>query len=245
MRNPFKRPTPPTGKPRMLRGGSWNLKEGRAGHGKPLFEQVLAEVVQLLRSNNLDFLAVIEAERYIRYLKAHLPEHGYRVHWSEQTDGSARDSAVIVRKGLEVTNPRLHRLETEGWERRPGRPGLHWPRSMFACNVGWLRVFAVHMPPGPFGPDYPLRRRANLVSFSNLQNILLWNKYVPYVAPGDYNRTRKDPVMQQFQRIIGAVRRGRHIDHVFGRSVRIKNFRRGDKAGSDHYPILFDAYERR
>lgn len=227
---------------RVLRGGAWNLKVGRVPG------VVLAEVKALLLEHRLDFLVVVEAQGYVDLLERMLPKVGYRL-LTDHTDPSARDSAVIVRSSLDAKAPRLHRLGTVRWERKPGRPGLHWSRSAVAAEVEGVKVLATHLPPGPFGPRFPLRRLAYAVALRRVRRILrTWRDAgKPFVAPGDWNKrlTEKgswaNPSPLWLVQGLGfqATSAG-GIDYVVSDGVQVRRYRRVTFGRSDHRPVLFE-----
>ncbi len=218
-----------------LRCATWNLRVHR-DRGV-----VIDEVLGLLDEYDLDLLTVCEAGGYVRSLRRALKREGYRVVFVN-ADDSARDSAVIVRRGLRVRFRRLHRLEHFGWERGEGRPGLHDPRSAVSVNVEGIRVLAIHMPPGPFeGERWQRRRLANETSFDTVARLVgRWNKRRrPWVAHGDWNRRPDDPTVRAFLKESGAEAQGGGIDWIASRGVKVPRVRRINYGGSDHEPRLF------
>ena len=217
-----------------LKGGRWNLRQGRN------VKDAVDEVVELLTSEDLDFLLVCEAADYMPALGAPLRAAGYRRIWY-RLDGSARDSAVIVRKRIPRRGRRLHRLNTRGWERKPGRKGLHWPRSAPSVRIAWLRVMPAHLAPGPFGPRFPLRKAANVEGFATLTRILRrWNKNrTPWLVGVDPNRPASDPVARAFLTATGATATGRGIDWSASRGVKVTGDHEVEFGTSDHNPWLF------
>jgi hypothetical protein len=228
----------PTGPTRTRHGGSWNLRVGR----KP--DVVVREVQTFLDEHDLDFLAICEAADYIDALTDSLK--GYKVYAKFDGDGPARDSAVIVRNGRKVTDLRVHRLERIGWERKPGRIGLHWPRSAVSVDVEGLRAMAPHMPPGPFeGPRFWRRGVAFDTAAHKLRRIgLRWSDR-PWVMAGDWNvgkrvvGTEKDPSAAWIASETGARIKGDGIDYVMFRGCRVSDYARHDFGTSDHDPITF------
>lgn len=231
------------------KAGAWNLRIGR----NPV--TVTGEVLSLLTEHDLDWLTVCEANGYLRALRGRLAEHGYAL-LVDPRDGSARDSAVIVRKSLALSGlVDLHRLGGVEWERKPGRPGLHWARSMSSAVLAdsLARVGAVHLPPGPFGPRFPLRRRAHHASLRRLYRIgRRWNRRrrdgrpLPWLLPGDWNMTRDvpgtwiSPSPRWLADQLGAEITGNGIDYVMHRGCQVSNLRRVDHGTSDHLPLVFD-----
>ncbi len=231
------------------KAGAWNLRIGR----NPV--KVTGEVLSLLLGNDLDWLTVCEANGYIAALRGRLAEHGYVV-LTNEVDGSARDSAVIVRRRLALSGlVELHRLGGVEWERKPGRPGLHWARSMSSVVLddSLARVGAVHLPPGPFGPRFPLRRRAFRVAVRRLRQIgRRWNQRrrngrpLPWLLPGDWNMRREQagswlsPSPRWLADQLGAEITGNGIDYVMHRGCQVSNLRRVDHGTSDHLPLVFD-----
>ena len=228
--------------------GAWNLKVGR----NP--ERVAREVLALLLEHDLDWLTVCEAHGYIGALRRLLRLHGYVV-LTNTTDGSAMDSAIIVRKSLRKRRPgTLHRLGGVEWERKPGRPGLHWPRSANSAVVDDVlaRVMATHLPPGPFGPRFPLRRLAFRTAVSRLERVgRRWNKRrkagkpLPWVMAGDWNMHKNSPGTDDaptpawLAERLRATITGDGIDYVMHRHCKVSRYRRVQHGRSDHLPVLF------
>ena len=185
-------------------------------------------------------LLVCESHQYVRPLRKAL-KGKYRVGAFPALGGSAADSAVISRKGLKVGPRRLHRLERQGWERKPGRKGLHWPRSAVSRNVAGIRFIATHMPPGPFGPKFPLRKTANERSFRTLTRLgKRLNKVGrPWVDGPDKNRLKTDPVSRDFLKATGATAHGEGIDWTAAVGVQITNVKAHTFGTSDHKPKTF------
>lgn len=219
-----------------MKGGTWNLHQGRA------VDTVVAEVVEFVTSEDLDFLAVQEASSYLgRKMRRALREHGYKIGRAWAPDRSARDSAIITRKTRRAGGARMHRLGGIGWERGKGRPGLHWPRTAQSLRVDWLRVLDVHQPPGPFGPAFPLRRKANEKGYQRVARIVTrWIKRgISWVGPGDWNREPSDPVVKAFIAATGAEVTGSGIDWIASHGVTVSNVRKHKFGTSDHRPVTF------
>lgn len=213
-----------------LRGACWNLRVGRPA------DRAVDELLTFLDEFDIDVMTVCEAVGYVKPLSRVLRRHGYRLIWFRHGDDSARDSAVIVRRGLRTGGKRLHRLERGGWERKPGRPGLHWPRSAVSVSVEGIRFLAVHQPPGPFG--YPLRRAANETGFTTVTRLgRRWRR--PWVMAGDWNRLASDPVAQTFLDSTGARAQGNGIDWIAYRDVRLTQVHKHEFGTSDHNPKCF------
>lgn len=213
-----------------LHGACWNLDNGRDR------STVVDEVLTFLDEFDIDVMTICEAVGYVEPLSKVLKGHGYRLGWFPRADDSGRDSAVIARRGLRVSGKRLHRLERTGWERQPGKPGLHWPRSAVSEVVEGIRFLSVHQPPGPFG--YPLRKAANEAGFDTVTQLARrWRK--PWVMPGDWNRLSSDPVAQAFLDRTGATAHGNGIDWIAARGVRITQVSEHEYGNSDHDPKTF------
>lgn len=216
-----------------LRGGTWNLRVGRDRH------DVAHEVYRLMVALQLHFLVVQEAARYIDTLTA---LDGFRVITFRGRGGSARDSAVIVRRGSgRVRRRALHVLEAVGWERRAGLPGLHWHRSAVSVRLGWLRVLSVHLPPGPF--SLRLRRQAHLTALRTITRIgERWRARGAWVMAGDWNRRRDDPRVVDLAEQLDAHTRGSGIDWLMFAGCRVSNVQTLDFGGSDHHPKTFTVH---
>ncbi len=226
---------PPGRKPvRELEVGMWNLRVGR----DPAV--VVSEVRQFLDDRDLDVLLVSEAYQYVGALRKAL-KGKYRVGTFWARGKSARDSAVISRVGLRTGRRYLHRLERKGWERRPGRKGLHWARSAVSRNVAGIRFIARHDPPGPFGPRFPLRKLANETSFRTMTRLgrRLNKAGRPWVDGPDKNRLKSDPVSQEFLDATGATAYGSGIDWAAASGVKVSDMRTHDFGTSDHRPKTF------
>ncbi len=233
------------------RAGAYNLRVGRDPH------EVAAEVFALVQVHELDWLTICEAHAYIDTLAAALRPHGYVVLVDgSHPDGSARDSAVIMRSDLALPLlVNLTRLGGVRWERKPGRAGLHWARSMTSAVTGDVRarIGAVHLPPGPFGPRFPLRRRAHRVALRRLWRLgRRWNRRatagrsLPWVLAGDWNMSpaQRGSLLRPSPRWLAdqldAEITGDGIDYVMHRGCDVRNYRRVRFGHSDHEPVLFD-----
>jgi hypothetical protein len=204
-------------------------------------------VLDLLETHHLDWLVVMEAVGYIGALRDRL---GRRFDvLTGDADGASRDSAIIVRRGRVHGAPQVHGLGGIEWERRPGRPGLHWARKMVSARVGQPRVGALHLPPGPFGPRYPLRRAAYHGAARRIKRLVIrWNQQGrAWVLAGDWNKPKRErgswvvPSPAWIARTTGAKIVGDGIDYVMARGVKITRYRRINHGNSDHEPVLFDA----
>lgn len=216
--------------------GAWNLRVGR----RP--DVVAAEVDDLLTTHDLDVLLVCEAAAYIGAIRRRLRGR-YRLATGRPGDPSARDSAIIVRKGMRRGVRRVHRLERKGWERKPGRPGLHHPRSAVSQRVAGVRYLAVHVPPQG-GPNQPLRREAILNSLSTLTSIgYRWTgRDRRWVMAGDWNLRPGDQEARTAADKTGARIVGAGIDWVMHHRVRVTGYRKVAHGNSDHRPILFEVW---
>ena len=216
----------------QLQCGAWNLRVGKVPPRR---------VRRLLRKQKLDVLCTSETHPRAPQLRTKLAASQWRVHIADPADPSARDSTIITRRQLAVGPGHVLRLEKKGWERKPGRPGLHWPRSAYTIRVVGIQYVAVHLPPGPFGAKYPLRKKANLTSLETLTTqALLWNKAnVPWVMAGDWNRQPSDPEVKAFAKATGCLVTGRGIDWVAHRGCKVTGYRKLSFRGSDHKPIVF------
>lgn len=216
---------------------SWNMKEGRPP-GARVIDTAADEVEQLADEWDADVLTLHEAKRYNAAVTRRMRKAGYKVVRFTR-DASARDSMILAR-GCKVWGRRLHRLERRGWERKPGRPGLHDPRSAVSAIVGGVRVIAVHMPP-PAARNQPLRVAAWDNSLHTLSRLgRRWNRWGrPWVMTGDWNRRADHPDIREFARDLGATVYGDGIDYVIACGVKVDGQRRVSFGGSDHDPVLF------
>jgi exonuclease III len=239
MVTPLPTRTPP---PVTDRAGAWNLKVGR------IPAVVATEVLDLLQTHQLDWLVVMEASGYIATLRDRLDEHGFDV-LTGDGDIPSRDTAIIVRRIRDHGQVQVHGLGGVRWERRPGRPGLHAPRKMVSARVRRIRVGSVHLPPGPFGPRYPLRRAAFHAAARRTKRLAArWNELGrSWVLAGDWNKPKREkgswlvPSPAWIARKTGAKIVGDGIDFVMAKGVKISNYRRIKHGNSDHEPVLFDA----
>lgn len=207
---------------RPHRGGTFNLKKGAA----------VSEVAALLV--HVDWLAVQEVRPRARALRKVARAAGFRVWFAAD-----RDSAILVRRGVKVSQVRRHSLGGAWWERKPGRPGLHPPRFMVSLRIGGLyRVGSVHLPPGPHeSPRYPRRRHAMLKAVVVLSRITRrWSKRTPWVLVGDWNQPRTSPLLEPIQR---SVAEGVGVDWVMGHRVSVADVRALPSVLSDHRPRVF------
>jgi len=210
---------------------AWNLRVGRNA-GK-----VAHEVDQLLTRHKIDVLMVCEAAGYVGVIRRHLKGR-YVV--STGVGISGRDSAIISRKGLKLGRRRVHRLERRGWERKPGRPGLHHPRSMVSRDIAGIRFASPHMPPAA-APNQSLRRLAMLTSLQKVMTLgARWSrKGRRWVMAGDWNTTPDSNEAKTLARHTGAKITGTRIDWVLSRTAQVSGYQRITHGNSDHRPILF------
>lgn len=211
--------------------GTYNLEVGRDR------AVVTSEVQRLLESRDLDVLAVQEALTYTPTLARSLP--GYHVVYNGR-DLSSRDSAVIVRDGLQTTDARVFRLGGDGWPKWNG-PGRHHPRSATSVTVEGVQVVSVHLPPGgPYAAQLDQREafRTNIGTLAEVAGS------GPVVLAGDWNAspaTRGAYSPATLASSIGATITGDGIDYAMARGVAVANMHRINFGGSDHDPVLFSA----
>ena len=237
---------------RVLHGGTYNLEISRD------VDVVVAEVVTLMREQDLDFLTVCEASTYVGALVksarrgGQLHKAGCRVLAYPRRGIPARETAIVVRRrahgGPGARWKRLHWITRLKWERSPNNRGKgmgdHPGRRSVSAWVAWCRVLAVHTTPGPFGPEYPKRHAANLDCFAHQTRIAkrwagsLFSRRA--VMPGDWNRHPNDPVVADMVDATGWSTHGDGIDWVLAHGVHVSNMRRIKFGGSDHDPVLFD-----
>lgn len=230
---------------KSLAGANWNLKIAR----NPA--QVVAEVAELFDRFDLDFLAGCEASGYVKPLAVSaasgaLHDAGVRVLGYPDGDIPARETAILVRKrshgGPGATAQRLHDITGIGWERDPSNRGmgLHPGRKSVSARIGFLRLLAVHTPPGPFGPGFPLRKKANLDAFAHQEAIAkAWHDEAHALQVGDWNRRPSDPVVRDLERATGWAVHGDGIDWSLGKGVTVTDIHRPHFGHSDHWPVLF------
>lgn len=226
---------------------AWNVRV----HRNP--DRVAREVLRLLRRQDLKVLALVETHEYHRALRRALKGTRWRLVGYSRRGASARDSAVVVRRGLyRLGSKRLHRLGGIRWERRHGRVGLHRPRIAVSIRLKGAdgpRVMAVHLPPTPRVASYPRRDLAHATALRRLETIgARWNRRsLPWVMVGDWNMrpavdgSDASPSPSWLARRLRGRVTGTRIDYVLtGPRVRADRYRRGNRRGSDHRPILFD-----
>jgi hypothetical protein len=236
---------------RAYAGANWNLKIGRDPG------QVVHEVAGLFDEHALDFAAVCEASTYVadlnRASRRRGPQgrRGVQVICYPHGDLPARETAIIVRRrskgGPGGRRRRLHVITRLAWERDPKnrKLGLHPGRDSVSARVGWLRVLAVHTPPGPFGREYPLRRHSNLAAFAAHAAIARrWARGLHVKTPralqvGDWNRHPNDPVVEDTVGLTGWQVTGDGIDWALGLNVTVSSVVRVHYGHSDHWPVLF------
>lgn len=222
----------------VRRIASWNMKEGRPGRGHKVLDTAADEVEEL--ADGLDWLFLHEAGRYSDVVAKRLRRAGKRV-LRVRGGYSARDTMIVVERGVRVRWPRLIRLCWRGWERRPGRKGLHPGRSAMTAVLDGVGTVDVHMPPTPGLKAYPKRDRAWWASLRRLERLARrWNENDrDWLMDGDWNRRADDPVMVAFAERLGATIYAAHpgdIDYVIARGVHIGDVRRVRHGSSDHDP---------
>lgn len=126
---------PPPEPPTVLRVIDWNIKFGRVP------AVVLAEVRALIEATNADVVTLQEVSGYDAILKQ---VTGYTVHQFHTAPGSD-ETAVLVRDGLEVTNPHAVQVSQDGYRRVTGK--LTNPIWAPVVTVEGCTVIAVHTPP--------------------------------------------------------------------------------------------------
>lgn len=219
--------------------GTWNLRQGRK------VSVVVDEVIRLLTDFDLDWLAVQEAADYVDELAEALKPHGYAVvtDWGGGTSG--RDSAIIVRVTVPHRAMRRHRLERRGWERQPGRFGLHWPRSAVSLIIDEVRVLDYHGPPGPYRTKaYWRRTRAMLTSQRTAARLCRrWTRWGrEWMLVGDINQTRAEALHWWRDRLRAAHTAGEGIDWAaMSAGVRVSSWEAltSFRHRGDHDPKLF------
>ncbi len=116
----------------------------------------------------------------------------------------------------------------------------HKPRTIpTALLRGWLRVLAVHYPPGwEAGPDD--RRQAGVTYMSALENLLETLEEDAVLAGGDWNAIRLSSALRASWRSSGLRSYGAGIDYVAASPhVRVTRYRRVGRApGMDHSAVL-------
>lgn len=219
----------------IQRHGGWNLRVGRPP------ERVVDEVQHFVNEHEIDVLHVCEGAGYQATLRANLD--GYRVIGYPLDRGlPAADSYLIVRKGVASRWKRLHWLERTGWERKPGRAGLHTPRSTMSALIDHAyRSVPVHLPPGPDGPTFPMRRRARVNSLATIEQLgTRWNRRGrAWVMAGDWNYVSSAPRVVALARRLDADICGHGIDWVMSHGVKVDRYRKVEFGTSDHDPFLF------
>lgn len=118
----------------------------------------------------------------------------------------------------------------------------HKPRTIPTALIrGWLRVLAVHYPPGwEAGPDD--RRQAGAVYMTRLEGLLETpdHRGAPVLLGGDWNALRLSRALRASWRASGLRSYGRGIDYVAcSPQVRVTAYRRVGRApGMDHAAVF-------
>jgi hypothetical protein len=224
------------------KAGSWNLKVGRN------VDRVVGEVWDFMFSEDLDWAVFQESRQYSRALEVKFSGTRYIVITAPLADGPGRDCTVIVRAKLLESAGHLFSLGAIEWERKPGRPGLHPERKARAVSVFGLKVLDVHMPPGPFGPRFPLRRLAYTMAGRKIARIARrWaSNDRAFVLVGDWNKSTTEdgswewPSPEWIADSAGARITGNAIDYLIHYGCEIAHYQRLVGFGhSDHWPITF------
>lgn len=196
--------------------------------------QALREVPALLDEYDLDWLALQEVggRKRVKALRRMLKGHGYRVY---ATAGG--DTAIVVRRGL-ADFPLLHWMGGIGWERKPGRPGLHPPREGLSVRVGGregYRVASVHLPPKA-APGQPLRVEARYAVVARLAVVSArWRRRGrAYVLAGDWNVEAGHPLLAP---LVGHDE-GFGVDRFLVHGVAVTDYRPVASRLSDHRPRI-------
>jgi exonuclease III len=212
----------------MHRGGTFNLRLGQA----------IPEVPALLDDHDLDWLCAQEVggRKRLRSLRRQVRRMGYRVRATRNAD-----TAIVVRRGVRIARVRRHHLGRQGWERKPGRPGLHPARQAVSLRIGGrrgYRVISVHIPPRG-GSSQPLRGVARVKAVRRLAAITSrWTRRRRgWVAAGDWNASPADPLLDPLRgrnQVVGV-----GVDYAVARGVVIDQMRATPSRLSDHRPRTF------
>lgn len=148
----------------LLRVGLWNMERDRP------VDQVVDQVVDLMALYQLDALGLCESNDYVHELRSR--RAGFLVLTGTKVHAGSRETALVVRDGVDVTGSWTLKLTAEGWVTvRGGRTAPKYAPT--ALLDGWLRVTVVHTPPscrfprGNHGPVGPVRRVAAFVALAH------------------------------------------------------------------------------
>lgn len=228
---------------RPLRGGTYNCERGRDPSG------VVDFVAALMGSKDLDYLCLQESQDYVSELRA---LRAYRlicprVDAAGKLVDGAKETSILVRRGVAIRDVRRRRLGRVGWITvRGGRvPARSIPLVLLN---GWLTVGSIHAPPSvrltgrrPRGPRMRVR------AFGNLSRRLVTicrRINGPYVIAGDWNEPASSRGLWSPRWVATKLDAQLHtaggIDYAMTHGLRVEDFRRlSASGGSDHDPVIF------
>lgn len=170
---------------KRLRVGLWNAQRDRR------VDLVVASCLKLINAHRLDVLLLGEANDYVEVLEL---EESVQLVGLDDRPG-ARETAILVRRGVRVSSSWCAQLTRAGWITVRG--GRTAPKYMPTALVGgWLRVAVVHAPPsvryrGGRRPVGPVRRVASMVAL--MARVLRFARRRPrgqsVLIAGDWNAT--------------------------------------------------------
>ena len=147
----------------LLRIGLWNVQRDRP------VDQVVDQVADVFALYQLDALGLCESNDYVHALRG---RRGWLVLTGTHVAAGSRETALLVRDGVDVTGSWTLKLTTDGWITvRGGRTAPKYAPT--ALLDGWLRVAVVHTPPscrfprGNHGPVGPVRRVTSFVALAH------------------------------------------------------------------------------
>jgi hypothetical protein len=172
----------------LLRVGLWNMQRDRP------VRDVVDQVVDLFALYQLDALGLCEANDYVHELRAR--RAGIVVLTGSSVFAGSRETALVVRDGVDVTGSWTVKLTSAGWVTvRGGKTAPKYAPT--ALLDGWLRVTVVHTPPscrfprGNHGPVGPVRRVAAFVALTHRLRRFLRRRPAgqAQLVVGDWNAT--------------------------------------------------------
>ena len=216
------------------RAATWNLRLGRA----------VPEVLDFLDTYAVDVAALqeIQGRRKARRLRR-LVRDSHRLRLS-----SNAETGVVVAKTVRMTHHRRHWMSLTGWERKPGRMGLHAARRICSVRVGsrreGFRLATIHFPPKP--DSWRFRGLARRQAVAQVRRIgRRWNRAVRrghiagWVMAGDWNMAPTDPRITALARELGATVTGTGVDFVLSAGVKVSGYSAHTFGSSDHRPRVF------
>lgn len=240
-------------KNKHLKGGSYNLLNSRKQ------EIVKDEVERLLTKHNLDFLAVQEANEYVRTL-SQIDGYNYFT-WRDGGRGAA-ENGVVVRADRTVDKFK-GKFYGDGWTTEFGAPHVAAVQNQVRVD-GWLLVRGLHLPTPSHWKngkivDTPLERKDDLIvsmnglkryfSFPSTKNARIavgdWNESP--TTSGEYSPAWLAESTKSKAYTPASFAGHGHIDWVLAKGCTVENiFKDLDiREASDHEPVVFTVVKNR